>query len=215
MLIDDTKDIYLGNNQITKVYSGNTVVYEKQNTPYTPLNYIGSTNTQQIDTNYYPKKDKTKVIMDIEFTKLSPDHNGGCIFGCVWSVNGFVLTDIWQNSQQTLRWHNGSWANTTNYRTKVGDRIMVEAYQGTVKIDGVVEIQITSGTGSMSSPLKLFSMSSSHPSYINLYSCKIYEEDNLKFDFIPVLDENGLPCLYDKVSETYFYNTGSGTFIYG
>ena len=34
-------------------------------------------------------------------------------------------------------------------------------------------------------------------------------------DFIPVLDNNDVPCMYDRVSKQLFYNQGTGTFLYG
>jgi hypothetical protein len=34
-------------------------------------------------------------------------------------------------------------------------------------------------------------------------------------DFIPVLDLNDTPCMYDKVSGELFYNKGTGEFLYG
>ena len=33
-------------------------------------------------------------------------------------------------------------------------------------------------------------------------------------DFIPVLDMNDRPCMYDKISEEFFYNQGTGEFLY-
>ena len=44
---------------------------------------------------------------------------------------------------------------------------------------------------------------------------KIYQSDELVFDGIPVLDNNNTPCMYDLVTETFFYNQGTGTFGYG
>lgn len=32
------------------------------------------------------------------------------------------------------------------------------------------------------------------------------------FDLIPVKDLNGIPCMYDRVSETFLYNLGTGSF---
>lgn len=37
---------------------------------------------------------------------------------------------------------------------------------------------------------------------------------NTVLDFVPVLDANGTPCMYDTVSKTCFYNKGTGTFGY-
>jgi surface protein len=48
-----------------------------------------------------------------------------------------------------------------------------------------------------------------------LYEFKLYEGSEIVFDGIPVLDKNNTPCIYDKVSQQFFYNQGSGTFGYG
>ena len=31
----------------------------------------------------------------------------------------------------------------------------------------------------------------------------------------PVLDKNGTPCMYDNVTDQFFYNAGTGQFIAG
>ena len=38
---------------------------------------------------------------------------------------------------------------------------------------------------------------------------------NLTRDFIPVLDLDGVPCMYDQVTKQMFYNSGTGNFLYG
>lgn len=43
---------------------------------------------------------------------------------------------------------------------------------------------------------------------------KLYHSDQLVLDLIPVLDQNNAPCMYDKVSDQFFYNQGTGTFEY-
>lgn len=48
-----------------------------------------------------------------------------------------------------------------------------------------------------------------------IYYFKIYDDGSLVRDFVPSIDTSGVICLYDKVSETYFYNAGSGTFNCG
>lgn len=49
----------------------------------------------------------------------------------------------------------------------------------------------------------------------SIYSYEIYENDILIRNFIPCLDENDRPCMYDTVSEQPFYNQGSGEeFLY-
>ena len=50
--------------------------------------------------------------------------------------------------------------------------------------------------------------------YQKLYGMKITINNVLTKDFLPALDSNNVPCLYDKVSKQYFYNAGTGTFAY-
>ena len=51
--------------------------------------------------------------------------------------------------------------------------------------------------------------------YMKLYSCAIYDGGVKIRDFKPCLDADGVPCLYDLISKTAFYNQGSGSFTWG
>ncbi len=50
--------------------------------------------------------------------------------------------------------------------------------------------------------------------YMKLYSCKIYENGNLIRYYLPALDLNNIPCLYDVVNDKTYYNAGTGEFLY-
>lgn len=50
---------------------------------------------------------------------------------------------------------------------------------------------------------------------IRLYDMQIFNNNTLIRDFIPVLDKNGVPCMYDKVERKFYYNAGGGDFIAG
>ena len=54
-----------------------------------------------------------------------------------------------------------------------------------------------------------------YASDIKLYSAKFWQDDILVRDFIPVLDKDGVPCMYDKVEHKFYYNAGTGDFIAG
>ena len=56
-----------------------------------------------------------------------------------------------------------------------------------------------------------------YPSHTKVFYCKIWDaEGNLKANFIPTLSQEegheNEACMFDTVSQTYFYNQGSGTF---
>ena len=43
-----------------------------------------------------------------------------------------------------------------------------------------------------------------------------FRQDGLVIaDYLPALDENDVPCMYEAVNGTYKYNSGTGTFLYG
>ena len=43
-------------------------------------------------------------------------------------------------------------------------------------------------------------------------TAKIWINEQLLYDLVPVLDETGVACMFDKVSQQYFYHEGEGTF---
>ena len=51
-------------------------------------------------------------------------------------------------------------------------------------------------------------------SKIKLRSFKMISNEKIIKDFIPVLDSNNKPALYDKVENKFYYNEGSGEFLY-
>lgn len=48
-----------------------------------------------------------------------------------------------------------------------------------------------------------------------IYLMQIWQNDILVRDFIPVIDGNGTPCLFDKVEGKFYYSAGTGNFIAG
>lgn len=44
--------------------------------------------------------------------------------------------------------------------------------------------------------------------------CKIYVNDEVIRDFLPVM-KNGVACMYEQIEETFYANAGSGDFIAG
>jgi hypothetical protein len=47
-----------------------------------------------------------------------------------------------------------------------------------------------------------------------MYSFKIWDNGVLVRDFIPVLDFDNRPCMYDKVNDELYYNQGAEEFSY-
>lgn len=48
-----------------------------------------------------------------------------------------------------------------------------------------------------------------------IYAFKIWDNGTLVRDMIPILDNEDVPCMYDKVEDRLYYNSGTGEFIPG
>lgn len=70
------------------------------------------------------------------------------------------------------------------------------------------------GSGTTNTTIKLFASFGSTLCQGRIKWCKISHGSEIVRDFIPVLDWNDVPCMYDKVSKQRFYNKGTGSFNY-
>lgn len=88
-----------------------------------------------------------------------------------------------------------------------------------LKIDGEEKARFAKSgfTGNVTNPLRLFGLnnnnSTTYAFLCDIGIVKIYTDGTLVRDFIPVIDRNGVACMYDKVSGNLFYNAGTGTFL--
>lgn len=94
----------------------------------------------------------------------------------------------------------------------------VSLADGTVVCDGVM-YQRAAGSATQN-PTSSFKMGWAGTSYgvsnTRFYSCKIYTNNVLVFDGIPVVDSNGVACMYDSISKTLKYNAAeTGTITAG
>ncbi len=188
------------------------------------VEYLQSSGTQYIDTGL---KGKNNIDFDYKCIFTNLDGTAQCVGGN-WSGAGTSTVSLYLGLIRT----NGNFAyhydgtsspvvvmNTTvqdtpysiQGRMRVGEQYMV--INGTKSSVGTISSTFTSSLN-----MYLFGINNnglSNPAYMKLYYCKIYDNGNLVRDFIPVLDNNGRPAMYDQVSGQLFYNQGSGEFTYG
>ena len=58
----------------------------------------------------------------------------------------------------------------------------------------------------------LFSLGTQYRNKAKMYLMKLYRNGTLVRDYVPVLDPQRVPALFDKVSGTLFHNVGTGSF---
>lgn len=209
----------------SKAYLGSDLVYEKNvEPPYTELEYIQSTGTQYIDTGFKPNNN-SKVEINMYYKKgtssnvgmfLYGARNEGAVamFGCYIDAS----TDLSHGDRVEARYGT---QNASRLSISNASRHYFIQDKNKFIIDNSTTQTLNTATFQTNYNMTIFAMNTGGTvgTYTlngnRLYYMRIYDNGNLVRDFIPVLDSNNVPCLYDKVTKSFFYNAGTGTFNYG
>lgn len=181
----------------------------------TPVEYLESTGTQRIVINNVSSVNFEDVKMFVKW-----EQNGT-------PINNYAGVALLYHNEQTNTYrilanekNTGIYYVNGNSVAGGGGAIINAAMNtiheglmqnGSVVIDGA--IYTTSYKGNALTSDNTFVM-------LNGFVGRIYKfwlsiDGVLRYDFIPVLDYIGIPCMYDKVSGQFFYNQGTGDFIAG
>lgn len=181
--------------------------------PYIELDYIQGNGTQWIDTGVKPSN---TIKMQL---KAIPTSSLGNIFLGENSVSDsqdyrLFFTGGQMYFDRGSSRYSASKPINTMYELEIGDYYVKDLVTGSNIFTG----SSMTFDYSSHSAIGLFncaSVSSASESG-KIYYLKIYNNDILVRDFIPVKEkETDIICLYDKVSEEFYYNAGSGEFIAG
>lgn len=110
------------------------------------------------------------------------------------------------------------WRNSEKFRITSGGlaRHQLIIADNAMKLDGVTKatVDTTQSIGTDSNNIWIFATSGgSRKSAMKLYGLKMYNASGeLLRNFIPCTDPNNVVCLYDTITQGYFYNGGSGSF---
>lgn len=205
-----TSEVSQFDNRVVKMYQFKKAVY-----PYDELEYIESTGSQYINTNYLPTTD-TRIVFDVQATDL----NGKWLafYGC---RNGSLSHQFALYSNDGTRYRNNFGPDLGIYGgTPTTERILVDQTGPQLKINNAVII--THPQTDLNSQDELFLLAvNTHgriefPIKARIYSCKIYTGSTLSLNLVPVRKkENGEIGLLDKVNNIFYKNYTTGSFIGG
>lgn len=223
----NVRSIVIPEGEVAVIARDGEILWQKQSQKYkTELQYLESSGTQWIDTGYAFADD---FAWEINFQGM---NSGGTLFGgrtsfartavlyygnavnnngipfLSLSVAGFngnttpfklgELVDGRCTIKSTIKSNKASvWVNDANMYSDI-------AFSGSY-ISGVSQAIFADNYGK--DGVKEFATS-------KVYWLKMWQGTELVRDFIPVLDLNDVPCMYDKVTDKLFYNQGTGKFTY-
>lgn len=177
------------------------------------VNYIQSAEGQYINTKVNAKN---TIRVVATFAWLGSSGASSALIGARANGAGIIFYNEISKNNAYYVMFGGSYP-ATGVGAEVGSTVVVD-YDGpskTVTVNGTPS-SLGSATFSLSIPLFLFAINDNGtPSLTGprrLYSCQIYDNGVLVRDFAPCYDKNGVACLYDKVSDEFYYNAGTGEF---
>ena len=184
----------------------------REEKPYTELEYIESTGTQYIDTGYNINTSIDEVELVIQgittanYKWFFGEHDNNARFG-LGSGDGSNKRNVAYGATTYKV------KDTQIYDTK---HTFIASDNGAF-LDGVKVANHSSFISA--STLFLFHLNlSNQSSYMagaRVWSYKHKRNGEFLLDMIPVLDKDGVVCMFDTVSKEFFYNQGTGSFIAG
>lgn len=194
---------------------------------YVQLEYIESTGMQYIDTGYIPN-DNTRMEIVYKTTAIDISRCGATPIGGRVAYNNKQFNIF--SPVNTL---------TMNYICFANSCFTVGFESINKEMTGIIDIpnnyvafktknqEYTRESNSYiprveyEQPLYLFNNNNNghagtcDGTRIQIMSVQLSENGDLIHDFIPVLDSNGVACMYDKETKQFYYNLGTGDFVPG
>lgn len=220
----NVKSIVIPEGEVAVIARGSEILWEKQVKKYmTELAYLESTGTQWIDSLI----EVGSFVPSIKIKFRSTTYGSGAYKGYYVGImnNGSRGLGITKSAANTVLTHDYDRMSTTVEVDPSAEwnEVFVNRIDKTVTADGTTVplngsfYWAIANTG----PLALFGTMNFKGGIYGVTKsaiayCQMFDNEfNLIADFIPVLDWNNVPCMYDKVTDDLFYNQGTGEFLYG
>lgn len=191
---------------------------------FTAVEYIQTSGSQRIDTEV---KASASVGMSADFCLVDTRSNQNLAqaYSQPEHYQLLVLMISSWNSPDGAVWFVCGYLDTMQYLKKADTDRHIYHFnadgQYTVEMDGIQYKKADpSKTTFPADARNLYFFARNSPfvdgyARMKLYSCAMYDGGRKIRDFKPCLDADGVPCLYDLISKTAFYNQGSGSFTWG
>lgn len=189
---------------------------------YTAVDYLQSSGAQWIEMGIAPNQN-TKAVLKIKINDLTA--TGASLISSRTNINSddqfTTYLDDYGGARFLFRMDGQpkatSWTGLTTNKiyivTLSGTEMKAELEDGTAVFSKTFSVPDFTSTLTMA----LFRSKGVSGDYFRgrIYSCKHYNNGKLIQDFVPCLDTEGVPCMFDLVSRKSFYNKGYGSFTWG
>ena len=201
----------------TAYVNGEKITGTLELTPYIPLDYIESTGTQYIDTGVLPYKTKTEFKF-----QMAVEQSAGCYLCGCWNADNNRYYPVTFGSASFYTYNRSNSNTLLSAYNNAEHTVLYNDENNKVFYDGVEKATISNLTTQATNTMYLFALHGSAGvtgTYIGrIMRVKIWDKNTntLIRDFIPVKRRSdNVICMYDKVTEEFYTNAGSGNFVAG
>lgn len=180
---------------------------------YQRVDYIESSGTQYINTNYIPNSN-TKYELNIKFNEL------GIISYLISARSTNYRNDLYLATSNKLSVGYGNEYKNSNFIVQKDIKYNIVSDKNLLYVNN--NLVWTSTEQEFINTVKAVVFARNYNDEIGnfisakLYSCKIYDNDTLVRNFIPCYRKaDNEVGLYDIVNNVFYTNAGTGAFIYG
>lgn len=213
-MYDTVNDVFYVNGG-SGTFSKGTNVYHRVPTAYQEVEYIESTGTQYIDTEYKPNFN-TKVEADVE---VPASASNNCLLFGGRNVYGSQMFETGWNTSKEMSNDYGAYREFT--QTAYDGRMLVVRDKEKLLVNGNLVSSVT-GASDFTSPVNMTLFCWNQTAGVvasngfKVYSCKVYDNGVPVRYFVPCYRKSdNVIGMYDLVSGTFFINAGTGTFTKG
>lgn len=185
---------------------------------YQRVEYIESSRTQYINTNYKLNSNTTKIEIEYQFTNITNNYN--CLFGYETASSNRFMVRHNMNATNDLTFFTPSVTGIT-VSSSTKNKIVFELTNNNVIINGT-STTLTINVDTSGDNLFLFGLNyrgnfaSDNASSIKIYSFKIYENSVLSRSYVPCYRKTDNEIgMYDLVNDVFYTNSGTGAFTKG
>lgn len=177
--------------------------------------YLQNSGTQHIDTEWHPDFSKNfEVEIECTLTSSGKMYCPMSSYSCVGNISFEINT-----SNKARYWMNGDIIISDNALSTTAKNTLVFGYNNGVCIlitNGTKKTVNKTFSGVSEKTALLFVDQMKRYSTFNtplkIHRCRIKENGMIVKDFVPVIDQNNVCCMYEKVSGKYHYNGATGVF---
>lgn len=190
---------------------------------YKKLEYIESTGTQYILTDYYLKSNSD---IDLKFQLFSSNESDiGILFGSRENNNkkAYLFGDASSGNGYLYGFYGSVDRFDDTYKIIENNAVYGNLYNlsirgGNFDVFNLGSVSLSSNNFNMTYPMCIFGLNDTGDVRLipraRIFSFKIRENNQIVKNFVPCLDKNNKAGLYDLVENKFYGNSGTGDFVY-